>query len=53
MGQNAPVEFKLDSFVAPWNQPFDMHLDENGNVDLRARRCIVLSGEPITRVQVR
>ena len=45
MGQNTPVEFKMDTFLAPWDQPSNMHLDQNGNVDLRARRCIVLSGK--------
>ena len=46
MGQNTPVEFKMDTFLAPWDQPFNMHLDQNGNVDLRARRCIVRCTPP-------
>ena len=35
----------LTSFVAPFDVPFDYFLDENLQVDLRARRAIVLAGK--------
>jgi hypothetical protein len=36
--------YTLDTFVSPWNQPFDFFVDHNGNHDARARRAIVISG---------
>ena len=44
MGRNTKVEHPLSSFTAPWDQPFDLYLDQNGVHDPRARRYIVLSG---------
>jgi hypothetical protein len=45
MGRNTRVEHPLSTFTAPWDQPFDLYLDQNGVHDPRARRCIVLSGD--------
>ena len=45
MGRNTRVEHPLSTFTAPWDQPFDLYLDQNSVHDPRARRCIVLSGD--------
>jgi hypothetical protein len=44
MGRVADRPFTRDSFKAPWNEPFDLHLDQSGETDTRCRRSIVLYG---------
>ena len=39
----------LDSFIPPFDVPLNFYLDENLQVDLRARRAIVLAGAAGTR----
>jgi hypothetical protein len=44
MGRNDVAKYELSSFKAPFNQRFNLNLDQNGQHDGRCNRCIVLSG---------
>jgi hypothetical protein len=44
MGKAATRPFTRDSYKPPWNQPFDLYLDQAGQPDPRCRRSIVLYG---------
>lgn len=48
MGRAQEIRFTLDSFIPPFDAPFDLHLDHDGTPDLLCRRSIVLAGQPAT-----
>ena len=46
IGNNRSPRYPLSSFLAPWDQPIDIHQATNGTVDATRMYCIVLSGVP-------
>lgn len=44
MGRASSPPYTRDSFKPPWNEPFNWHLDQDGQYDPRCRRSIVLYG---------